>query len=209
MSTTPQMSQLGQQNPSTSPYQQHQQQPFGQQPFGQQGFTQQQPGQQEFGQQPYAQQGFGQQPMGTGMGMGMGMGMGGSLEQLQQLGQQQPYQGLLQQLGQPQVGQQHQVEQQVQQQIHQIVQAAVQHLQQQIQALQSGVADGYIDVVQPLPGQPGVIVLRIGGQLRILANPNPQTHDRVQEAFAFGHQVVGVWESSSPHILRSIQIRRI
>ncbi|MFG2787654.1 hypothetical protein [Streptomyces sp. NPDC048419] len=216
MSTTPQMSQLGQQNPSTSPYQQHQQQPFGQQGFGQQGSGQQgsgqQPyGQQGFGQQPYGQQGFGQQPMGTGMGMGMG----GSLEQLQQLGQQQPYQGLLQQLGQPQVGQQqpmgqqHQVEQQVQQQIHQIVQAALQHIQQQIQALQGGVADGYIDVVQPLPGQPSVIVLRIDGQLRILADPNPQTRDQVQEAFAFGHQVVGVWDSNAPHILRSIQIRRI
>jgi len=206
MSTTPQMSQLGQQqgqqNPSTSPYQQYQQQPFGQQGFGQQPF-----GQQQFGQQGPGQQGPGQQPM--------GMGMAGSLEQLQQLGQQQPYQGLLQQLGQPQmgqqqqVGQQHQAEQQVQQQVHQIVQAAVQHIQQQIQALQGGVADGYIDVVQPLPGQPSVIVLRIGGQLRILANPSPQTHDQVQQAFAFGHQVVGVWDSNSPHILRSIQIRRI
>ncbi|MGY6020870.1 hypothetical protein [Streptomyces spinosirectus] len=194
MSTTPQMSQLGQQNPSTSPYQQFQQQPFGQQGFGQQ----------PFGQQQFGQQGPGQQPM----------GMGGSLEQLQQLGQQQPYQGLLQQLGQPQmgqqqVGQQHQAEQQVQQQVHQIVQAAVQHIQQQIQALQSGVADGYIDVVQPLPGQPSVIVLRINGQLRILANPTPQTHEQVQHAFAFGHHVVGVWDSNSPHILRSIQIRRI
>ncbi|MFJ9539441.1 hypothetical protein ACIRPX_19550 [Streptomyces sp. NPDC101225] len=200
MSTTPQMSQLGQQYPSTSPYQQHQQQPFGQQGFGQQPF-----GQQGFGQQPFGQQGFGQQPM--------GMGMGGSLEQLQQLGQQQPYHGLLQQLGQQQVaqqpGQQHQVEQQVQQQVAQIVQAAVQHIQQQIQALQAGIADGYVDVVQPLPGQPSVIVLRINGQLRILTNPNPQTHDQVQEAFAFGHQVVGVWDSNSPHILRSIQIRRI
>ncbi|MGW3119942.1 hypothetical protein ACWDBW_22820 [Streptomyces sp. NPDC001107] len=195
MSTTPQMSQLGQQQgqqfPSTSPYQQYQQQPFGQQ----QGYGQQQP----FGQQ---------QPM--------GMGMGGSLEQLQQLGQQQPFQQLLQQLGQQQpfqqhMGQQQQVEQQVQQQLHQIAQVAVQHAQQQVQAqvLQAGIADGYIDVVQPLPGQPSLIALRINGQLRIFANPNPQTHDQIQEAFAFGHQVVGIWDSGSPQVLRSIQIRRI
>ncbi|MGW2720184.1 hypothetical protein [Streptomyces sp. NPDC001492] len=194
MSTTPQMSQLGQQQgqqfPSTSPYQQYQQQPFGQQ----QGYGQQQP----FGQQ---------QPMGTGMGMG-------SLEQLQQLGQQQPFQQLLQQLGQHQgygQQQQQQHEQQVQQQLHQIAQLAVQHAQQQVQqqVLQAGIADGYIDVVQPLPGQPSLIALRINGQLRIFANPNPQTHDQVQEAFAFGHQVVGIWDSGSPQVLRSIQIRRI
>jgi hypothetical protein len=188
MSTTPQMSQLGQQQgqqfPSTSPYQQYQQQPFGQQ----QGYGQQQP-------------------------MGMGMGMG-SLEQLQQLGQQQPFQQLLQQLGQPQgygQQQQQQHEQQVQQQLHQIAQVAVQHVQQQVQAqvLQAGIADGYIDVVQPLPGQPSLIALRIQGQFRIFANPNPQTHDQVQEAFAFGHQVVGIWDSGSPNVLRSIQVRRI
>ncbi|MEV6943750.1 hypothetical protein AB0N07_17475 [Streptomyces sp. NPDC051172] len=181
MSTTPQMSQLGQQQgqqfPSTSPYQQYQQQPFGQ-----------------------------QQPMGMGMGMG-------SLEQLQQLGQQQPFQQLLQQLGQHQgYGQQQQQhEQQVQQQLHQIAQVAVQHVQQQVQqqVLQAGIADGYIDVVQPLPGQPSLIALRINGQLRIFANPNAQTHDQVQEAFAFGHQVVGIWDSGSPQVLRSIQIRRI
>ncbi|MFI7404465.1 hypothetical protein ACIBW9_28990 [Streptomyces sp. NPDC049541] len=193
MSTTPQMSQLGQQQgqqfPSTSPYQQYQQQPFGQQ----QGYGQQQP----FGQQ---------QPMGMGTG---------SLEQLQQLGQQQPFQQLLQQLGQQQgygqQQQQQQHEQQVQQQLHQIAQMAVQHVQQQVQqqVLQAGIADGYIDVVQPLPGQPSLIALRIQGQFRILANPNPQTHDQVQEAFAFGHQVVGIWDTGSPNVLRSIQVRRI
>jgi type II secretory ATPase GspE/PulE/Tfp pilus assembly ATPase PilB-like protein len=210
MSTTPQMSQLGQQQgqqfPSTSPHQQYQQQPFGQQQnYGQQqDYGQQQP----FGQQ----QGYGQQQP---------MGMGGSLEQLQQLGQQQPFQQLLQQLGQQQPFQQHmgqqqmspqqQAEQQVQQHLHQIAQAAAQHAQQQVQAqvLQAGVADGYIDVVQPLPGQPSLIALRINGQLRIFANPNAQTHDQVQEAFAFGHQVLGIWDSGSPQVLRSIQIRRI
>ena len=184
MSTTPQMSQLGQQQgqqfPSTSPHQQYQQ---------------------------YQQQPFGQQPM--------GMGVGGSLEQLQQLGQQQPFQQLLQQFGQQQgygqPQQQQQVEQQVQQQLPQIAQAAVQQAQQQVQAqvLQAGIADGYIDVVQPLPGQPSLIALRIQGQFRIFANPNAGTHDQVQEAFAFGHQVVGVWDSGSPNVLRSIQVRRI
>ncbi|MYT72936.1 MULTISPECIES: hypothetical protein [unclassified Streptomyces] len=202
MSMTPQMSQQGQQFPSTSPYQQQQQQPFGQQGFGQQGYGQQGFGQQPFGQQ--GQQGFGQQQL---------MGMGGSLEQLQQLGQQQPYQGLLQQLGQQQQGggQQQQVEQQVLQHLHQIAQMAVQHAQQQVQqqVLQAGIADAYIDVVQPLPGQPSIIALRIQGQFRIFANPNPQTHDQVQEAFAFGQQVVGVWDSGSPQVLRSIQVRKI
>jgi len=86
----------------------------------------------------------------------------------------------------------------------------VQHAQQQVQAqvLQAGIADGYIDVVQPLPGQPSLIALRINGQLRIFANPNAQTHDQVQEAFSFGHQVVGIWDSGSPQVLRSIQIRK-
>ncbi|MFE6177477.1 hypothetical protein [Streptomyces sp. NPDC056464] len=87
----------------------------------------------------------------------------------------------------------------------------MQHVQQQIQTqeLQADLADGYIDIVQPLPGQPSVIALRIGGQLRVLFNPSLQTHGAVQEAFAFGNQVVGIWEAGSPHILRSIHIRRI
>ncbi|WP_420032758.1 hypothetical protein ACN2WE_08575 [Streptomyces sp. cg28] len=222
MSMTPQMSQQGQQFPSTSPYQQQQQQPFGQQGFGQQGYGQQGYGQQGYGQQGFGQQGqqgqqgFGQQPFGQqgqqGFGQQQPMGMGGSLEQLQQLGQQQPYQGLLQQLGQQQQGGgQQQVEQQVLQHLHQIAQMAVQHAQQQVQqqVLQAGIADAYIDVVQPLPGQPSIIALRIQGQFRIFANPNPQTHDQVQEAFAFGQQVVGVWDSGSPQVLRSIQVRKI
>ncbi|RSM96492.1 hypothetical protein DMH25_31455 [Streptomyces sp. WAC 01325] len=178
MSTTPQMSHMGQQQgqqyPSTSPYQQ---------PFGQQ--------------QAY--------------------GMSGSLEQLQQLGRQQPFQQLLQQLGQPQgygqqqvqgqafqgEQQQQQSEQQVLHLMQQVTQAAVQ------QAPQAGVADGYIDIVQPLPGQPAQIFLRIHDVFRVFNNPNPQIHSQVQEAFAHGHQVVGVWDSSQPLVLRSIQIRRI
>ncbi|MEV0172473.1 hypothetical protein AB0I00_15320 [Streptomyces sp. NPDC050803] len=186
MSTTPQMSQLGQQFPSTSPYQQ-QQQPYGQQGYGQ------------------------QQPFGS---------MGGSLEQLQQLGQQQPYQQLLQQMGQQPYGAQveqqaQQAEQQTQQQLQQVVQAAVQQAQQQVQAqpLAAGLANGYIDIVHPLPGQPRAIYLRIANlppaqQLKVLINPTPQAHDEVQEAFAFGHQVIGIWDTNSPHILRSIRVQK-
>lgn len=194
MSTTPQMShmgqQLGQQFPSTSPYQQ---QPFGQQ----QGYGQQQP-----------------------------YGMSGSLEQLQQLGQQQPFQQLLQQLGQqgvqglqglgqqqgygaPQQVDQHQqqAEQQVLQLVQQLTQASVQQAPQA--APQAGIANGYIDIVQPLPGQPSQIFLRINNVFRVFNNPNAQTHDQVQEAFAFGHQVIGVWDTSQPLVLRSIQIRKL
>ncbi|MEV1080642.1 hypothetical protein AB0I98_20680 [Streptomyces sp. NPDC050211] len=187
MSTTPQMShmglQQGQQFPSTSPYQQ---QPFGQQ----QGYGQQQP---------------------------YGMGMSGSLEQLQQLGQQQPYQQLLQQLGQqqqfgPQQDQQaQQAEQQVQQQLQQVALSAVQQVVQQVQAqaLASGVANGFIDIVHPLQGQPHQIFLRINNQFRVLNNPNPQIHQQIQQAFAFGHQVIGIWDTQSPNVLRSVRIQRI
>ncbi|MFJ3305725.1 hypothetical protein ACIPSA_21870 [Streptomyces sp. NPDC086549] len=164
MSTTPQMSHLGQQFPTTSPQQ-----------------------------QPY--------PMGT-YGMGT-YGMGGSLEQLQQLGQQQPYQQLAQQLGQ----QQGQGEQLVQQQLQQVTQAAIQQVSAQV--LQAGVANGFIDIVQPLPGQPQQIFLRFPDGFRVLNNPTQQAHDEIQEAFAFGHQVIGVWDSASPAILRSVRVQKL
>ena len=201
MSTIPQMSQLGQQQgqqyPSTSPYQQHQQQPFGQQQMGQQPFGQ--------------QQGFGQQQP---------MGMSGSLEQLQQLGQQQPYQHLLQQMGQQQpYGQQQQQqdqqaqqqEQQTQAQLQQLAQTVVQQVIQQVQAqaLAAGVANGFVDIVHPLQGQPQQVFLRINNQFRVLNNPTPQLHQQIQEAFAFGHQVIGVWDTQSPNVLRSVRIQRI
>ncbi|MFC8092819.1 hypothetical protein [Streptomyces sp. NPDC057301] len=204
MSTTPQMSHMGQQQgqqfPSTSPYQQ---QPYGQQ----QGHGQQQPS---------------------------GMGMSGSLEQLQQLGQQQPYQQLLQELGQQfgqqqpqqqlgqqqfggrQLGQQQdqqaqQAEQQMQQQLQQVALAAVQQVVQQVQAqaLASGVANGFIDIVHPLQGQPHQIFLRINNQFRVLNNPNPQIHQQIQQAFAFGQQVIGIWDTQSPSVLRSVRIQRL
>ncbi|WP_128427990.1 hypothetical protein [Streptomyces cyaneus] len=190
MSTTPQMSHMGQQQgqqfPSTSPYQQ---QPFGQQ----QGYGQQHQ------QQPY------------------GMGTSGSLEQLQQLGQQQPFQQLLQQLGQQQFGgqqqdqQAQQNEQQMQQQLQQVALAAVQQVAQQVQAqaLASGVANGFIDIVHPLQGQPHQIFLRINNQFRVLNNPNPQIHQQIQQAFAFGHQVIGIWDTQSPSVLRSVRIQRL
>ena len=160
MSTTPQMSQLGQQQgqqfPSTSPYQQYQQQPFGQQ----QGYGQQQP----FGQQ---------QPM----------GMGGSLEQLQQLGQQQPFQHLLQQLGG--------------QQAHTPGQPLVLPSAVERAALVSGIATKFWDVVTPLPGQPSILYLFIDNTWRSLVNPNQVTHDEVQQAFAYGQQVIGVYDANS------------
>ncbi|WP_223188341.1 MULTISPECIES: hypothetical protein [unclassified Streptomyces] len=62
--------------------------------------------------------------------------------------------------------------------------------------------------MHPLQGQPRAIYLRINNQLRILINPTPQAHDEVQEAFAFGHQVIGVWDTQSPHILRSVRVQR-
>ncbi|CCK31295.1 hypothetical protein BN159_6916 [Streptomyces davaonensis JCM 4913] len=155
MSTTPQMGQMAQQYPSTSPYQQ------------------------QFG----------------------------SLEQLQQLGQQQPYQQLLQQM----TPQQDQQAQQAEQQLQQISLAAVQQLVQQVQAqaLAAGVANGFIDFVHPVQGQPHQIFLRINGQFRVLNSPTPQIQQQIQQAFAFGHQVVGVWDTQSPNVLRSVRIQRL
>ncbi|MBO4254761.1 hypothetical protein [Streptomyces griseorubiginosus] len=189
MSTTPQMSQLGQQQgqqfPSTSPHQQ-------QQPYGQQ---------QPFGQQSAGWPGAGMMP------------------QLQQLGQQQPFQQLLQQLGQQQQPygetqahdqQAQQQEQQIQQQLQQLAQAVLQQVVQQVQtqSLASGVANGFVDVLQPQQGQPQQVFLRINGQFRVLNDPVPQLHQQIQEAFAFGHQVIGVWDIQSPNILRSVRIQR-
>jgi len=131
-------------------------------------------------------------------------GGSGSLEQLNQLGQQQPFQQLLQQMGGQQ--QQHSGQNQQEQQIQQLTQSVVQQVQ--TQALAAGVADAFIDIVQPLPGQPQQIFLRIDNQFRSLANPSPQLHQQIQEAFAFGHQVIGVWDGQSPNVLRSVRIQR-
>ncbi|WP_458242817.1 hypothetical protein [Streptomyces sp. MAI_2237] len=214
MSITPQMGHMEQQGrhgqafPSTSPYEQ---QNFEQQNLGQQqGYGQQQP----FAQQ----QPFGQQQSAGWPGAGM-------MPQLQQLGQQPPFHQLLEQLGQQQqqpFGQQQgqhmqqmqqqdqqarQQEQQTQQQLAQLAQSVVQQVQ--AQALASGVANGFVDIPQPLQGQPQQVYLRINGQFRVLNNPVPQLHQQIQEAFALGHQVIGVWDTQSPNILRSVRIQRI
>jgi hypothetical protein len=86
------------------------------------------------------------------------------------MGQQQPFQQLLQQLS----GQ-----------------------QQQTQALTSGIAQHFWDVVTPLPGQPSILYLFIDNTWRPLVNPNQVTHDEVQQAFAYGQQVIGVYDANS------------
>ncbi|MER5920916.1 hypothetical protein [Streptomyces mirabilis] len=180
MSTTPQMSQqqghqqgiqqgiqLGQQGPSTAPPQQFgQQQPmaFGQQmqqPFGQLQNPQLQNPQQ---QNPLHQN---PQPLIPQQQIPQHL-----QQQLQQMGQQQPFQQLLQQLG----GQQQ---------------------QQQAQVLTSGIAQHFWDVVTPLPGQPSILYLFIDNAWRPLVNPNQVTHDEVQQAFAYGQQVIGLYDANS------------
>jgi hypothetical protein len=167
MSTTPQM------NPSSMSQQYGQ--PYGQQQYGHQQFGQQQHGQQGAStapppsmQSPQVQQGQqGQYPL---------------AQELQQLGQQQPYQQLLQQLGQ----------QQSQHQQPLLLPSAVDN-----QAVTSGIATKFWDVVTPLPGQPSILYLFINNGWRRLVNPNAVTHDTVQEAFAFGQQVIGIYESTN------------
>ncbi|GAA5010270.1 hypothetical protein GCM10023335_30430 [Streptomyces siamensis] len=137
-------------------------------------------------QQPYAQQGIGQQGIGQ-------QGIGQQIpqqhipphlqQQLQQLGQQQPFQQLLQQLG----GQQ---AQQPGQPL--VLPSAVERA-----ALVSGIATKFWDVVTPLPGQPSILYLYIDNAWRQLVNPNQVTHDEVQEAFAFGQQVIGIYDSGT------------
>ncbi|MET9407814.1 hypothetical protein ABZX90_18940 [Streptomyces sp. NPDC002935] len=174
MSTIPQMSQQGQQQyPSTSPYQAQgigQQQPFGQQmplaqqmPIGQQ--TQQPFGRHEIGGQQVPQH---------------------LQQQIQQLGQQQPFQQLLQQLG----GQQQ--HQQIQQGEPLILQSAV-----ETRAMTIGVAQHFQDVVTPLPGQPQALYLFIDNGWRRLVNPNQVTHDLVQKAFAYGQQVYAIYDTGT------------
>ncbi|MEU0788141.1 hypothetical protein ABZ341_42255 [Streptomyces sp. NPDC006173] len=195
----PQAQQQGQQGPNTAPPQQFgpqqgmgQQQPFGTQPqqsYGQQEFGRQmqQPyGQQEFGgqiQQPYEQQDMGRQGMGQQIPQQQ---IPPHLQQqLQQMGRQQPFQHLLQQLG----GQQAQLQGQGQ---PLVLPSAV-----QAASLVSGIATKFWDVVTPLPGQPSILYLFIDNGWRQLVNPNQVTHDQVQEAFAFGQQVIGFYDTTT------------
>ncbi|MGW2816200.1 hypothetical protein [Streptomyces sp. NPDC001415] len=172
---------------STTPQmsQQHQQQ-YGQQ-MGQQGPSTSPP--QGFGQQQgYGQQGFTPQ-------YGQQQQLPPQIQQqLQQLGQQQPYQQLLQQMG----------GQQGQQSIGQplVLPAAVNSA-----ALVSGIATKFWDVVTPLPGQPSILYLFIDGNWRQLANPNPVTHDEVQEAFAFGQQVIGFYDNTNS-VIQAIVVNK-
>ncbi|WP_405878689.1 hypothetical protein OG762_08640 [Streptomyces sp. NBC_01136] len=92
-------------------------------------------------------------------------------QQLQQMGQQQPFQQLLQQLG-------------GQQQAQAVAVAA------------SGIAQHFWDVVTPLPGQPSILYLFINNAWRPLVNPNQVTHDEVQQAFAYGQQVIGLYDAN-------------
>jgi hypothetical protein len=64
-------------------------------------------------------------------------------------------------------------------------------------ALVSGIATKFWDVVTPLPGQPSILYLFIDNGWRQLVNPNQVTHDEVQEAFAFGQQVIGIYDSGT------------
>jgi len=176
MSTTPQMSQqYGQQYGQQSPQQYGQQQ-------GQQGPSTSPPmmgiGQQQYGQQHSPQH---------------------LQQQLQQLGQQQPFQQLLQQLGQPQQQQYGQQSPQLfgQQQSQQQGLPLVIPSTVETQAIVSGIATKFWDVVTPFPGQPSILYLFINNNWRSLVNPNQVTHDEVQEAFAFGQQVIGFYDDTN------------
>ncbi|MGW7042790.1 hypothetical protein ACWGDT_08695 [Streptomyces avermitilis] len=198
MSTTPQLSSMGQQQdqqgrqgqqgPSTAPPQFGQQQPYGQQtqqPFGQQGMGQPSMSQQDIGQQGMGQQQpFGQQQQQIPQHL---------QQQLQHLGQQQPFQQLLQQLTQPQdIGGRQQQQQDVQHGQALVLPSAV-----STAALSIGVAQHFQDVVTPLPGQPQVLHLFINNAWRRLINPNQVTHDAVQEAFAYGQPVYGIYDTAT------------
>ena len=139
---------------------------------------------QQYGQLQYGQQQHGQQGAGTTAPPSQGQQTQYPMaQQLQQLGQQQPYQQLLQQLG----GQQQQ-----QAGLPLVLPSTV-----DAQAIVSGIATKYWDVVTPFPGQPSILYLFINNNWRQLVNPNQVTHDEVQQAFAYGQQVIGVYDANS------------
>ncbi|MFG2146629.1 hypothetical protein ACGFRG_20850 [Streptomyces sp. NPDC048696] len=165
---------------STTP--QMSQQQYGQQ----QGFPQTQQGYSQ-GQQGIPQQGY---PYGQQQGYPQGQQQGPNTsppqiqQQLQQLGQQPPFQQLLQQMGGMQQGQQ------TQQPL--VLPSAV-----EAASVTSGIATKFWDVVTPLPGQPSILYLFVAGNWHPLVNPNQVTHDAVQEAFAFGQQVIGFYDTKT------------
>ena len=154
-----------------------------QQPFGQQGMGQQQPfGQQGIGQQGIGQQGMGQQQIPSTRSTSFRSTCSSSSSSSasssrssscfsSSAGSSKQQQGQ----GQPLI-------------VRSAVEAA---------ALTSGVAEHFWDVVTPLPGQPSILYLYINQGWRPLVNPNQVTHDEVQEAFAFGQQVIGIYDSTS------------
>ncbi|MEV0527424.1 hypothetical protein AB0I66_28740 [Streptomyces sp. NPDC050439] len=188
MSTTPHMSPLqqqgqqqqGQQGPSTAPPQQS----------GQQSGRQQQ--------QPFGQQGMrGMQGMPGMQGPQGTQGMQGAQQQapphlqqqLKEIGQQQPYQQLLQQLGQESIPQ-------------------AQAPEISTQAVASNVATSFWDVVQPLPSQASALYLWVDDAWRVFINPNPQTRDEVQTAFAFGQRVYGYYDTTNPAYLVAVVVTK-
>ncbi|MEV5981608.1 hypothetical protein [Streptomyces sp. NPDC052114] len=200
MSTTPQMSQLGQQQ-GQQYGQQYGPQQYGQQQYGQRQQSPSTSPPQQYGQQQYGHQQGMQVPSGIQSSMGIQgqQGMPGQQgiqqvppqlrQQLQQLGQQQPFQQLLEQFGQEQVPQ-------------------AQAPEISTQALTSNVATAFWDVVQPLPGQASTLYLHVNNAWRAFINPNPQTHDEVQEAFAFGQQVIGYYDTNNPGYLLAIVVTK-
>ncbi|MER7345302.1 hypothetical protein ABT390_07845 [Streptomyces aurantiacus] len=110
-------------------------------------------------------------------------------QQMQQLGQQPPFQQLLQQLGQQQVPQ-------------------AQAPQISTHALAANVAESFWDVVQPLPGQASLLHLYVDGDWRVYINPSERTRDQVQEAFAYGQPVIGYYDTNNPGLLLAIVITR-
>ena len=59
----------------------------------------------------------------------------------------------------------------------------------------------------PLPGQPQVLYLHINNDWRRLVNPNQVTHDMVQEAFAFGQPVYGIYDTGN-NVLQSVIVSK-
>ncbi|WHM39524.1 hypothetical protein [Streptomyces sp. BPTC-684] len=148
--------------------------------------------QQQYGQPQYGQPQSGQQPgfpQQQGSPQGQQQGPNTSppqiQQQLQQLGQQQPFQQLLQQMGQ-QMGGMQQTEQPL------VLPSAI-----EAASVTSGIATKFWDVVTPLPGQPSILYLFINNNWHPLANPTPVTHDAVQQAFAYGQQVIGFFDTKT------------
>ncbi|MFJ3228590.1 hypothetical protein ACIPJS_35265 [Streptomyces sp. NPDC086783] len=98
---------------------------------------------------------------------------------MQQLAQQQPYQRLLQEIGQT-AG----------------------------RSIRNNTATQYWDVVQPLPGQPPILYLLVDDVWRRLLNPSQTVHEEVQRAFTFGHRVLGFYDDQNPGFPQAIVVTK-